>query len=59
MRLSTEPRNEDRVTLKMKAFSYFETSVTVNQSTSRNIPEGLNVYQHCCENLSLTVYMFL
>jgi len=40
-----------RVTLKMKAFHFFETSVNINQSTSRYISQDLNVYQHGSENL--------
>ena len=40
-----------RVTLKMKAYHFFETAVNINQSTSRYISEDLNVYHHGSEKL--------
>jgi hypothetical protein len=33
----------------------FETSVTIYQSAQHNIPEDLNLQQHSCENLTLTL----
>jgi len=35
----------------MKALRSFETSLTVYQSTRRNLIEDLKLQQHCCENL--------
>jgi len=35
----------------MKAYHFFETTVNINQSTSRYISEDLNVYQHGSEYL--------
>jgi hypothetical protein len=47
-----------RVTLKMKAFHFIETSVNINQSTSRYISQDLNVYQHGSENLRTHSWFF-
>jgi len=37
--------------LKMNALHSFQKSVTVYQSKWCNIPEALNLQQHCCDNL--------
>jgi hypothetical protein len=36
--------------IRDKALHSF-TLVTLQKSTWRNIPEGLNLHQYCCENL--------
>jgi hypothetical protein len=35
----------------MSVYCAFETSVTIYQSTWRNITEDLNLQQHSCENI--------
>jgi len=37
--------------LKMKTLQSFQKSVTIYQSKWCNIPEALNLQQHCCDNL--------
>jgi hypothetical protein len=40
----------DCLALKMKALQCFKMLVTSYQSTWHNIPEDLNLQQHCCKN---------
>ena len=40
----------DRLTLNMRTLQSFYTSVAINHSTQRNIPEELNLQQNRCDN---------
>jgi len=41
----------DCLTLQMKALSSFEIAVTIFWATWHNVPEGLNLQQHMCDDL--------
>lgn len=42
---------DDCLTLKMKALYTYKMSVTVYHLTQHNIPEDMDLWQHCSENL--------
>jgi hypothetical protein len=46
-------QEQQRITQKMKpgTTTYHETSVIINQSARRRIPENLKLYQQPCKNL--------
>jgi hypothetical protein len=44
-------------TLKTEVSRSPETSVTVYQSTRRNTPQGVNVQQHCWENIQPRIFL--
>ena len=44
-------QNHNYLILKMKALRTFEMDVTIYQSTGRDIPKYLNLYQNRCEEL--------
>jgi len=45
--------------LKMKALWSFDTSVTVYHSTRNNIPEDLNLEQHCSDDFRFCIHLII